>query len=455
MRGDRESESWRIDAWGRGVVAVCVVLAALAYWHREPGAPPVIASAERSVAITKPRVPAPESPQSVAPAVPPRPQAVAVDDRNSQIEVCGRGYLTRAELDSEAFRKRTLTEVDTVLRRLIERLLQGDTRARAAGLSMQVAQQVGVALEQRSRAIGTAAAASAPADDDVAGAGQPLNALAKLAVDSRDPAVYALAVQACQSTGALEGRRGGCQLISFDQWALLDARNAVPWMYAAEAAFNRRDTGAYAEAMHRIAQAQGSETFFGVLPGLARTHLPVDVPAHLWPAVYTRVIGMQAALPLPAYQRVAQYCSADAVKDANRLQTCTSIAGVLLERGTSLIDHNIGLAIAKRVGWNETRLAQAELKREAYGHAAVSVGRLFEDTRCDGVRQVNEYAQQMGSRGEIAALQQVVERSGRSLESLAAEHRSTAQRLLQQGQQSLESQQAQTGGLAPSMLATR
>lgn len=453
MRGDRERESWRIDAWGRGVVAVCLVLAALAYWHRHPVAP-TVASAERVAAAPgQPRASAPQAPQpAVAPTAAPR--VAAAEERPAQVEVCGLGSLARAELDSEAFRKRTLTDVDTALRRLIERLLAGDARARAAGLSMQVAQQVGVALEQRSRIAGTPAAASAPPDDDVAGATQPVNALAKLAVDSRDPAVYALAVQACQSTGALEGRRGGCQLISYDQWAQLDARNAVPWMFAAEAAQNRRDGGAFAEAMYRIAHAQASETFFGLLPGLARTHLPADVPAYLWPAVYTRVIAMQASLPMPGYQRVAQYCSNDAVKDANRLQVCTGIAGVLLERGTSLIDHNFGLTIARRVGWSESQLAQAELKREAYGHAAVSVGKLLEDTRCEGVRQVNEYAQQMGARGEIAALQQVVERSGRSLESLAAEHRASAQRLLQQGQQQ-GAQQAQPVVAAPSMLATR
>lgn len=436
MRGDRESESWRIDAWGRGVVAVCLVLAALAYWYREPrglGPAPV----NRTATAVAPVKPAASSPALARPSGPPVVvSGIEATKETPTVEVCGRGQLNRAEVSSEAFRNRTNAEVDAALRRLIERLLQGDTRARAAGLSMQVAQQVGTALEQRSRIAGTPVAASAPADDDVPGATRPLNALAKLAVDSRDPAVYALAVQACQSTGALETRRGGCQLISYDQWALLDARNAVPWMYAADAALSRRDGGAYAEAMYRIAHAEVSETFFGLLPGLARSHLPVDLPAYLWPAVYTRVIGMQAAMPLPGYQRVAQFCSVDAVKDANRLQTCSDIAGVLLGRGTSLIDHSIGITIAKRAGWNEARLAQAELKREAYGYAAMSVGKLFEETRCEDVRQANDYAQQMGAHGEIAALQQVVERSGRSLESLAAEHRAAAQRLLQQGQPS-------------------
>lgn len=447
MRGDRESASWRIDAWGRGVVAVCLVLAALAWWHRKPETP--AATAARPAATNKSQAVAPEAqePATVAaPAAAPRTYVAAAVDASQQVEVCGRGYTTRAELDSEAFRKRTNIEVDTALRRLIERLLQGDTRARAAGLSMQVAQHVTVALEQRSRIAGTPVAASAPAEDDVASATQPLNALAKLAVDSRDPAVYALAVQACQSTGALESRRGGCQLISYDQWALLDSRNAVPWMYAADAALARRDGGAYAEAMYRVAHAEVSETFFGLLPGVARAHLPADLPAYLWPAVYTRVIGMQAALPLPGYQRVAQYCSADNVKDANRLQTCGDIAGVLLDRGTSLIDQSFGITVAKRVGWNDARLAQAEQKREAYGAAAMTVGKLLEDTRCEVVRQANDYAQQMGARGEIAALQQVVERSGRSLEALAAEHRATAQRLLQtpQGQQPAQAGMAST-----------
>ncbi|HEY8708851.1 MAG TPA: hypothetical protein VIM34_12725 [Burkholderiaceae bacterium] len=123
------------------------------------------------------------------------------------------------------------------------------------------------------------------------------DALARMAVSSTDPGVYALALHTCGGN-----REGACQMLSVDQWARLDPGNATPWLFMLSAAKTRNDLAAKNEALHRIATAQRSETGVFTIPGLVASAVPSDETSMLAALNMTfEAIGMQA-VALPPYQ---------------------------------------------------------------------------------------------------------------------------------------------------------
>jgi hypothetical protein len=95
--------------------------------------------------------------------------------------------------------------------------------------------------------------------DDGGGA----EALARLAVESADPQVYAWAYRACAA--APRGSAGSCQLINALQWARLDPGNAEPWFAVAREARGRRDGAGVDDAMFHVAAASLDDAGWGRL----------------------------------------------------------------------------------------------------------------------------------------------------------------------------------------------
>ncbi len=90
--------------------------------------------------------------------------------------------------------------------------------------------------------------------------------VARMAVGSQDPVVYALAIEACK--GWTSADNGTCHLISRSQWAHLDPDNAVPWLEIAAQARQNNDTGAAEAATRMAAHARHTDTREGLLPTL-------------------------------------------------------------------------------------------------------------------------------------------------------------------------------------------
>ena len=82
--------------------------------------------------------------------------------------------------------------------------------------------------------------------------------LARLAVASRDPGAYALALYGCR----LNRDDGACAQLSAERWSELEPDNAVPWFYRAEDAASRKDEAALSEACF-VRRAQSPLTTTG------------------------------------------------------------------------------------------------------------------------------------------------------------------------------------------------
>src|SRR5262249_26797890 len=145
-----------------------------------------------------------------------------------------------------------------------------------------------------------AAADQAPKDEAAArDADDRREQLARLAVGSRDPGAYALAFYSCGGPSVVRSAGGTCRQISATQSALLEADNAVPWLYEAGFALQRQDSRAVDAALLRASQARVLRMYEEAPLRLidSATLRSAAPPAALAAAVH--VVGVSAAIPAP------------------------------------------------------------------------------------------------------------------------------------------------------------
>ena len=168
-------------------------------------------------------------------------------------------------------------------------------------------------------------------------AGARVDGLARLAVGSLDPVVYAIALEACK--GSLAADAAACKLLSRTQWARLDADSALPWLELAAEASRQQAFDAEAEAMQHAAMARRIDAHAGALPELVER----------------------------ALSQAHTYCGADAVADRERRPICGAMAEMLVSRSSSAADLGVGLAIGRNLGWDVERLEALQHEQNALG----------------------------------------------------------------------------------------
>ncbi len=243
-----------------------------------------------------------------------------------------------------------------------------------------------------------------------AGAQAAFDELARMAAGNPDPRIYALAFHAC---GVYKAERvGACQLISAEQWARLDADNAVPWNFVAAQARQRNDDATVREAMHRIGQARRSHVGWGDTLKLVIDHAPADealLEGSL--ALVGSVVSVQASWVLPGYQAITQFCKSEAVLDGNRRQTCSAIAEVLTEKSDTMLEQAIGTGIGQRAGWPEARVEALKKERDEVTQAMGLLTNQISEPICADFRQSLDNFRQMGIDGEMGAMRRWVAQS--------------------------------------------
>jgi hypothetical protein len=247
---------------------------------------------------------------------------------------------------------------------------------------------------------------------------QARDALARMAVSTSDPRAYALAVSACGPS-----REGACQLLSAEQWARLDPNNASPWIHKLGEAVQSGDVAAQDEALHRIATAQRSEAGILTVPRMVLNASPTDDASLLasWTMV-TEAIGFTAAQPVP-YQSLTNSCKGDALRDANRAQTCAEIAEVLADHSDTLFEQAIGVAIGRQVGWPLDRSDRMRGEYAAYVAAMAPTVDPTQQFSCSKMRQDLAVVRRSVTVGETGSLRDWLAQSGRSPEDFIGEER--------------------------------
>lgn len=243
--------------------------------------------------------------------------------------------------------------------------------------------------------------------------------LARLAVDSDDPLVYALAIDGCGTLVSRPQAGGACQLLGLEQWTRLDPDNAAPWLNQAALAQERGDAGAEAEAVYRAVQAQRVDWQTGRLAGLLLAALPPAVSPAVRDKIAIDAVGTAAAVNLPGGVVPQRHCSGEALLDANRRQVCEQLATLLVERGRSWLDIGLGRTLGERLGWPPTRLEALREETRLLQDHVIGEHLVGESPgSCTAMRRRADWALRVETIGEPAAAREWLRRSGRTLQQL-------------------------------------
>lgn len=255
--------------------------------------------------------------------------------------------------------------------------------------------------------------------------------LARLAADTRDPVVYALAMRRCgaasgaaMTTATATTNAGACQLLSLEQWTTVDPDNAVPWLIQAE----RAPHGDVAEAMFRVSRAKQIKTYWAALLPLVMGAQPAGVSPLDRSLMAVDLVGLQAAWPIPQ-GGVPQFCSATALADANRRETCEAITELLVSRSDALVYTTVGLGLAQRLGWPADRVAALRDEIDAGLQVQSQRAQGAEPLSCSSVEALLNHFTDVARGGEREALRAAMRRTGASTEELARRHRDALQAL--------------------------
>jgi hypothetical protein len=354
-------------------------------------------------------------------AKPPKPRPAGAP----ATDICGAGKVPIDSGDPSAVIEYLGEYTGKARGRWLSALLDSDDiRARAAGLFLK----------------GTLAGSGPvrPIDD------QSRDALVQLAVGANDPAVYALAVYAC-NTFLDPAPTGSCQQITLRSWATLDADNTVPWLLVAGQARARNDAAAESAAFGQAAKAHTVDAYNYSLYGFAEAQMPSDVtPLERW-YLATEIIGIESATASLQYQVAFRYCGAAAMQNGDVRQQCDSLAELMVSKGTTLLDLSVGTHMGSRAGWSDARVAGLTDERDALMQAlAQAVPGTNEDLwTCDGARRGNAYMAQWVRLGELGAGRELLERSGEGVAEAAKKQRDRVETLMRDARRQAEATPAE------------
>ncbi len=247
-----------------------------------------------------------------------------------------------------------------------------------------------------------------------------LEPLIKLATSSNDPGVYTAALYAC-----LGAKDGGCENLSYAQWADMEPDNAAAWLSAASEAESRKDASAQAVALQRAVEATRYDFHVPRLAGIVETEsAQAQGPLSLSP-MYALLFSANAMAGVPLFSGMLKHCSREEVQDDARRTLCDALAEKMAESDESLITASIARLIGERVGWSAERLQS--LKDEY----TVGTGQIFEGITdqnmlsCDVLKKSNQRALRVLQIGDRAAAREAVEKRGQSMAEMAQLYRNS------------------------------
>lgn len=241
-----------------------------------------------------------------------------------------------------------------------------------------------------------------------------LERLARLAVATSDPCVYALAYRTC--TFAPE--QGSCALLNVGQWARLDAGNAAPWLRSLSKSAGQSDIAETNEALYRIGVGNRlDERWYAVAGLLADRAGPGDQElAAAGDLVSNALSWLDAGSPRISINNA---CSVAASADPQRRQLCDAAAAALAERSDAAVSVAVGTAIGRRIGWPDERVDAANAVREALWDASAILppeASPRSHFTCDELRRGLADVRQMASFGEIGFARRWLAARGKSIE---------------------------------------
>lgn len=411
MRRLAASRRLRIGA----TLAVVVVAGSLTFWIAADDGMPAPTAETSGVTIAPPPALRQAGATSDAGAASESAPLVA-SSGSERVEVCGVGWVD-AQADGSVDPTVSLDTpaLEAARRALVDSLRNGgDDFGFAASLVLEMSG----AVHQEDRGRFSRAFCRAPqcdsTDADRRFAFDRLEQLARLAVATSDPLIYALAYRTCSSALA----PGSCALLNAAQWARLDDGNAAPWLFILNDAAARVDVSQVNEALYRIGAARRFDDRAHVVAGLIVDHSGTsDVELGAAQELVVMAIGLSAAQSL-AVASLTRACNGQALAGAERRQLCDAAAATLADRSDSMFLSIIGAAIGRRVGWKDERIDAVRALQDAASDAW-AVGPRQDPLRfeltCDEVRRGIAHVQRAAKLGEPGFVREWLVANGKDI----------------------------------------
>jgi len=134
------------------------------------------------------------------------------------------------------------------------------------------------------------------------------------------------------------------------------------------------------------------------------------------------VIGIEAAW-VRHYTAIASACKGSALADANRRQTCSKIAELMVERSDDRVDQHVGLTLGDELGWSNDRVDRLRGESQAYSRAEAQTRHSNEDFDCTTVRRDLDFVRSQSDIGEVEKQRRWIAASGRTADSFVVDGR--------------------------------
>jgi hypothetical protein len=238
-----------------------------------------------------------------------------------------------------------------------------------------------------------------------------VEALAQDALAVADPRVYGLAWAACHPSGAswmgqpAPGTTPTCTRLSVSEWARIDPGNAVPWLYALDAATRAGDEAAQRDALRRVADSTRVEARSNAgAAAVARLRMARDADLSAQSTAAIKALGASIA----PYGAVVTPCRNHAGGDPDRAATCARIAEMMFDHSDTFISRNLGGAVHKLLTDDASWLERAHREQRLAGarwNETVD-GKVVDSGPCADVRGFLRHFVRLDALGELMLAEQ-------------------------------------------------
>lgn len=252
------------------------------------------------------------------------------------------------------------------------------------------------------------------------------NALAQMAMHTRDPNVYALGFHSCAKLP--NAKQGFCAQINARRWTQLDPQNGSAWLYALNERTNSSGAIASGELNNVLYYFSQSKRFDVGMNSVAQ-FLQLSMQnnsSELNFNLKILAVGAYNQFALPAYTPLMKACKKEQLQLANRRQVCEQVVDRLLNDDQSFISYKIGEKMALELGWSKDKLDKInELADAMY---AVLIPDLVDAKKelqfnCDSFVQSIRQVEKIMELGEVAALRKQIQEHQLSQSQLAQQFR--------------------------------
>ena len=263
--------------------------------------------------------------------------------------------------------------------------------------------------------------------------------IAKMAISSLDPLLYAIAFHACNGTPT----QGSCRQISARQWAQRDPNNGNAWLYVLSQnppTLLGKPNDEFDAAMFNLSQTKTFDLEFSHLQKFQKNFVAMqNENPFVQQALNEVTMDLYMASSLPAYQHIMNYCKGNLLEDVNRRQVCDQVALNLVDNDGTMLGFAIGTKMGERLGWNQEKLIQLREEQDAmHGLEKSLIDELIKPVN-NAAAQITQSCRwtvnshkQMADRmqqGEIAYLRTLIKSQSLSKAELAATYRAHLQKL--------------------------